>query len=90
MAGRQWGNELADIDPALNVVLDAAVFARTYFGLLDSDAPAGREEAARCATEAADAVAFKPSVCDEMNDPYDEVRGIHESGDSVPNICTSP
>ncbi|KAM7542294.1 hypothetical protein Aperf_G00000019046 [Anoplocephala perfoliata] len=88
VAGWQWGNELADIDPALNVVLDAAVFARTYFGLLDSGVP--REEAAHRATEAADAVAFKPAVCDELNGPYDEGRETRETGDSIPNICTSP
>lgn len=88
MAGYQWGNELADIDPALNVVLDSAIFARTYFSLLDSSV--NREDAARQATEAAETVAYKLAVCDELMGGDGEELEVHESGDSFPNICTSP
>nr|CDS34335.1 chromodomain helicase dna binding protein 6 [Hymenolepis microstoma] len=88
VAGCQWGNELADIDSALNVVLDSAIFGRTYFSLLDSSV--NREEAARQAMEAAEAIAFKLTVCDELIGETNVELEVPESGYSLPDICTSP
>ncbi|EUB57429.1 Protein farnesyltransferase subunit beta [Echinococcus granulosus] len=89
VAGAQWGNELADIDPSLNVVLDAAVFAKTYFSLIDSGAE--REVAAQRAIEAADKVSFKQATCDVNSETDDgTVLGAYEPMDHMPNICTSP
>lgn len=89
VAGAQWGNELADIDPSLNVVLDAAVFAKTYFSLIDSGVERG--VAAQRATEAANRVSFKQATCDDDSETDDgAVQGAYEPIDHLSNICTSP
>ncbi|VDM16758.1 unnamed protein product [Hydatigera taeniaeformis] len=88
VAGAQWGNELADIDPSLNVVLDAVVFAKTYFSLIDSGTD--RKVAAQCATESANKVSFKQLIYDDNKTNDGAVPGACDLVDHLPHICTSP
>ncbi|VDD82502.1 unnamed protein product [Mesocestoides corti] len=89
VAGAQWGNELADLDPTFNIVVDAVAFTRTYFTLRDSGV--ARETAIECAVEAADRVASEIDIAAVDDGVGDSGEGESpKTPDHLPNICTSP
>ena len=87
VAGAEWGNELADIDPSINVTIDSVVFTKTYFALIDCGVD--RETAAKRAAEAIESIAFKPVVSTIESTPGDK-ENTDDQIDNLPNICTHP
>lgn len=100
VAGSEWGNELADVDPRYNIVGDAVAFACTYYDLMDSGDKVDQAEAIARAIDAAEEIAFKPTLdvelrhvassssVSEINIPGAIEEQQHER--QLPQICTSP
>uniref|UniRef100_A0A0X3PET7 Protein farnesyltransferase subunit beta n=1 Tax=Schistocephalus solidus TaxID=70667 RepID=A0A0X3PET7_SCHSO len=92
VAGTEWGNELADLDPSFNIVFEAVAFTTTYFAQLDAGKSVG--EAAKAALAMAEPSCLVSNL-ETAQDPADANGFTFNEADEEyprepPQICTSP